>query len=231
MTKDIIVSRQCMVGPDGYFGFGGDAVDGAVVVRVDFFRPEPDLDELPACYWCEYEIVYDGQVIHAWKMMGMDSVESLLSAMVDACHHFDGQYFNKIDADKRYRDVIPYMPAIPPEWLHHMRFAGTWPDWTAEQPAIFLHADGRRVTGRIALGYPLPAAGPYRASCRTLLDGIDEGRGERIEADMQLQALQLAMASLATRLRAFLAEGGRVLNPDGEGEADLEALLGPLMAP
>src|SRR5690349_13223364 len=116
MTRDIIVSRQCMVGPNGYFGV--EAIDGSVVVRVDFFRPEPELDEGPASYpihWCEYEIVYDGEVIHAWKMMGMDSIESLLSAMADACRHFDGPYFNKIDADKRYRDVIPYMPAIPPE--------------------------------------------------------------------------------------------------------------------
>lgn len=229
MTRDVIVSRQCMVGPNGYFG--GEAIDGAVAVRVDFFRPEPDPEEGPGYYpmhWCEYEIVYEGWVIHAWKMMGMDSVDALLRSMVDAVDHFDRPYFNKIDADRRYRDVIPYITAIPLEWFHDMRLAGIWPDWTAEQPVIFLHADGRRVTGRIALGYPLPPAGPYRASCRTFLEGLDEGRVDPIQADTQLQALQLAQASLASRLRAFIAGGGRVLTPDSQGDVNLEAIFGPL---
>lgn len=227
MTRDVIVSRSCMVGPNGYFG--GEAVDGAVLVRVDFFRPEPDLEEGPAYYplhWCEYEITYGGEVIHVWKMMGMDSVEALLSSMVDAVRHFDDPYFNRIDADKKYRDVIPYISAIPPEWFHGMRFAGTWPIWISEEPVIFVHADGRRVTGRIALGYPLPQAGVYRAECDTLLEGLDDGRGEPLEGDTPFQALQLAMASLATRLRTFIADGGRVLKPDG-GEVNLEALFGP----
>lgn len=232
MTKDIIVSRQCVVGPNGYFGV--EVVDESVLVRVDFFRPEPDFDEGPANYplhWCEYQIVYGGEVIHVWKMMGMDSVGALLSSMVDAARHFDGPHFNKIDADKRYCDVIPYISAIPPEWFHDMRIAGTWPTWIADEPVVFLYSDGRRVPGRIALGYPLPVAGPYRASCDTLLDGIDDGRGVMLEADTPFHALQLAMSSLATRLSTFLANGGRVLTPEGDGEVNLEAFFGPLLRP
>ena len=230
MTKDIIVSRQCMVGPNGYFDI--EAVDGSVLVSVDFFRPEPDPEEGPASYplhWCEYRIVYGGEVIHVWKMMGMDSVDALLSAMRDAMNSFEGPHFNKIDADKKYRDVIPYIGAIQPAWLHNMRFAGTWPDWTAQHDVIFQHADGRDVPGRIELGYPLPGAGPYNPSCRASIDGLEKSYRVKMEAESPLHALQLAMASLATRLRTFIAGGGRVLTPDGGSDVNLEALFGPLM--
>jgi hypothetical protein len=176
----------------------------------------------------EYRIVYGGDIIHVLKTPGTDSVEALLTAMRDAARHFDGPYFNKIEVDKRDRDVIPYISAIPSGWLHNLRFAGTWPTWTVEEPAVFLHPDGQRVPGRIAIGYPVPPADPYRAECQALIDGID-GRVESFEADTPLTALQLAMASLAGKLRAFLAGGGRVLRPEGDADADLEALFGPML--
>jgi hypothetical protein len=163
-----------------------------------------------------------------YKSSGMDSVAALLSAMVDAAGRFDAPYFNKIDADKKYRDVIPYITAVHPEWFHDMRIAGTEPNFTADEPVIFQHADGRRAAGRIALGYPWPGHAEYKPICRALLDGLDEHRGVTLEADTPFQALQLAMASLATRLRAFLAAGGRVLTPAGDADIDLGTLFGPL---
>jgi hypothetical protein len=220
-----------MVGPNGYFG--GEAVDGAVLVRVDFFRPEPDLDEGPANYplhWCEYEIVYGREVIHAYKESGMDSVDALLRAMRNAATRFDIPYFNKIDADKKYRDVIPYITAIPPEWFHDMRIAGTEPDVITEHPVIFQHPDGQRVPGSIALGYPSLGYAEIKPWCNASLTGLEDRPSWREEGESPFHALQLAMASLATRLRAFIASGGRVLKPEGDGDVDLEAFFGPLLA-
>jgi hypothetical protein len=104
----------------------GPADRDAVIVSVDFFRPEPDPGMDPSMFpthWCDYEIRYDGEVIHAYKASGMDSINALLRAMADATCRFDGQYFNAIDGTKKYSDVIPYMSSIIKEWFDDMRFA------------------------------------------------------------------------------------------------------------
>jgi hypothetical protein len=227
-----------MVGPDGYFrpGVGltedGKVVEGAVVVSIDFFRPEPDPDMDPNLfpeYWCDYEIKYGGEVIHADKDQGMDSIGALLRSMVSAVRCVDNPYFNAIDGSKKYRDVIPYITAIPTEWFFDMRIAGTEPTWITEEQVLFHHPDGSRVPGHIAIGCPRTGYAEYKPYCNSSLTGLEDRYAARAEGDTPSHALQLAMASLATRLHAFIAGGGRVLKPDGDGEVDLEAIFGPLM--
>ena len=233
MTREVIVSRQCMVGPNAYFRPGvGPADEGAVIVSIDFYRPEPDPDMDPTMfptYWCEYAIRYGDATIYANKECGMDATGALLRAMSNATHRIDIPGFDALDGSGRFGNVIPYLEAIPKEFFEDTRHAGTDPDVTAAQQVIFQHQDGRRVPGRIALGYPHLGYGEHKPSCHAALEGLDEHHGLTLEGDTPFQALQLAMASLATRLRAFIASGGSVLTADGGGEVDLEALLGPLL--
>jgi hypothetical protein len=222
-----------MVGPDGYFRPGvGPADPGAVIVSVDFFRPEPDLDmdpEMFPTYWCDYEIRYGGELIHAYKASGMDSINALLRAMVDATGRFDGPYFNAIDGSRRYGDVIPYIRAIIKEWFDDMRIAGVEPTWIANESVIFQHADGRRVPGRIAVGCPMDGNDQHKPYCNASLTGLEDRHAWHEDGDTPLQALRLAMSSLGDKLHSFLAGGGRVLTPAGDGDVDLESYFGPLL--
>jgi hypothetical protein len=223
-----------MVGPNGYFRPGADAgaTDGSVIVSIDFYRPDPDPEMDPnmfPAYWCEYEIKYGDEVIHADKDTGMDSSNALLRAMVHAASRFDGPYFNAIDGAKKYRDVIPYIGAIPKEYLADMRIAGTEPTWIAEEHVIFQHSDGRRVPGRIAVGCPRPGYAENKPWCKASLEGLDDRDEWRVHGETPLQALYLAMSSMGGKLHSFLADGGRVLNSDGDGEVSLDAYFGPLL--
>jgi hypothetical protein len=238
MSRDIIVSRKCTVGPNGYFrpGVGpaedGSVFDGAVVVSLDFARPEPDADDDPALfptYWCEYSIRYGDVAIRIDKDCGMDATGALLAAIRMAVHRMDLPAFDAIDGSGRFGNVIPYLDAIPREWFEDMRYAGSDPEWTAEERVVFQHADGRRAYGRIALGYPKSGYDEHKPWCVAKLDGIDaDWRVGHIEGDTPFNALHLAIASLAARLRTFIADGGRVLDPDGDRDVDLTAFFGKL---
>lgn len=236
--SDIIISRRCMVGPGGYFRFGVGAaeVDGAVIVSIDIFRPEPDpecgLEECPD-YLCDFTITYGTTIIYSGfdrggpYGVGIDAVAALLSAARHASRRLRGRVFHAIDGSGRFGHVIPYLDAIPEEFFEDMLHAGTDPDVTAEERVIFQRADGNRVSGRIELGYPHRGWDVHKPTCRSWLDGLDE-RWTDHEADTPFQAHQVAMASLANRLRAFVDGGGRVLRPDGGAEVDLAGILGPL---
>jgi hypothetical protein len=239
MTSDVILSRCCMVGPGGYFhpGVGPAEVDGAVTVRIDFCRPEADPDpaqsEFPT-YWCAFSIVYGEVVIYSTgdlnRACGIDATNALLSAMRSAVSRMEIRAFDALDGSGRFGDVIPYLDAIPPEWWHDMRYAGSDPDWIAEQKVVFQRADGERIDGVIGIGCPSSGAPPdYPPSCDTSLYGLEEKRRIQITSDSAFHALQLAMASMATRLRAFPDAGGRVLTPSGDADVDLAAMFGPLV--
>jgi len=109
------------------------------------------------------------------------------------------------------------------------------PTWIAEEPVVFVHPDGERVAGRIAIGMPvwIDANG---ASCAISLDGFETFRGP-IHGGSPLQALLLAARLLGMRLHDFRSRGGRVLYPGGgadedeDAEVPLEAIFGPYLAP
>ena len=101
------------------------------------------------------------------------------------------------------------------------------PTWIAEEQIVFVHPDGRRNSGRIAVG--LPVQGAEDARCPIALDGLQ--RCGPIVGDSTLQALLLAIQYLAMRLHDFRSKGGRVVYA-GEAEDEdmpLEAFFGALL--
>ena len=102
------------------------------------------------------------------------------------------------------------------------------PTWIADQAVVFVHADGRRLEGRIAIGTPY--YDERNAACAYSLDGLDPPRDRvrEIFGETTLQALLLTVQFVGTYLHGFVAHGGRVLHVDGS-ELPLEALFGPLL--
>lgn len=99
--------------------------------------------------------------------------------------------------------------------------------WIAEEPVAFLHPDGRRETGRIAISVPVVVSAG-EAQCRVAMDGLE--RSARISGASPLQALLLALQFLGRRLHDFRARGGRVVDQGGDDDVALEAIFGPLLA-
>ena len=97
--------------------------------------------------------------------------------------------------------------------------------WIAEEPVIFVHKDGRRVPGKIAIAAPLAHAD--HCACEVALEGLDEVR--RIFGDSKLQALLLGAGFLGMQLQAFLKRGGRVVDPEDGEDVPLRTLFGPLL--
>jgi hypothetical protein len=107
------------------------------------------------------------------------------------------------------------------------------PTWIAEEPVVFVHPDGQRVAGRIAIGLPGPD-GRGASVCPVALDGLfDIGQKPGIFGEGNLQALLLAARFAGYTLHAFLSRGGRVVGPGEPEDHDvpLSALFGPLLAP
>jgi hypothetical protein len=106
------------------------------------------------------------------------------------------------------------------------------PTWIAEEPFIFVHPNGDRMPGRIAIGKPhVTPEGDAR--CPMALDGcwyvgkdvVDKG----VFGDNPLQALFLAMSLAGQLMHDFLERGGRVLDPQEEVDVPLDAYFGPLL--
>jgi hypothetical protein len=98
------------------------------------------------------------------------------------------------------------------------------PTWIAEERVVFVHPDGRRTPGRIAVGLPVELDAT-EASCQVALDGCRETPGS-IRGGSTLQALMLAVQFLSTLLHDFVSKGGRVLYPDDDADVPLDALFG-----
>lgn len=99
--------------------------------------------------------------------------------------------------------------------------------WTASEAVLFVHPDGARAPGLIAVGVPEPAGDDW--GCRFALDGLDERMAGPIFGMTALQALLLAIRVIGYRLYDFRQRGGQVLEPDGVAHVDLEMLFGPLL--
>ena len=100
------------------------------------------------------------------------------------------------------------------------------PTWIAERAVVFVHADGRRCGGRIAVGLPYMVS-DEQARCPLVLEGL-ETFPPQIAGSSTLQAMLLAIRLAGRRLHDFRARGGRIEYPseEGGGDVDLEALFG-----
>jgi hypothetical protein len=96
----------------------------------------------------------------------------------------------------------------------------------AEEQVVFVHPDGRREAGRIAVGLP-EQLDPNEARCAISLDGFERTRP--IHGGSTLQALLLAIRFLGMRLHDFTSKGGRVVDPDEGDDVPLEAFFGDLL--
>jgi hypothetical protein len=99
--------------------------------------------------------------------------------------------------------------------------------WIAEQSVIFVHSNGHRSLGRIAVGLPIQVDS-VEARCLAVLDGIDR-RPIGISGSSTLQALLLAVRFLGMRLHDFLSKGGHVLDPEDDSDTALDGLFGPML--
>ena len=104
--------------------------------------------------------------------------------------------------------------------------------WIAERRVILVHPDGHRVAGHIAVGQPYTLAGAdpavnYESHCPIEIDGLHSSRHPVISGGT-LGALLSAVEFLGTMLHDFIANGGRVLEPEDESDVPLALLFGPL---
>ncbi len=99
-------------------------------------------------------------------------------------------------------------------------------EWMAEEQVIFVHADGRRAAGRIAVGRPAWIDDDL-ASCAVALDGLHQIPHE-VYGATPLQALMLAMQMFGGLLHNFITKGGRILHDD-ESEFPAGAYFGGLL--
>jgi len=96
------------------------------------------------------------------------------------------------------------------------------PNWIAAHEVLFVHPDGRRSPGRIAVGQPEQVS-PDEARCPIALDGYE--RLPAISGSSTLQALLLGMRLLGMRLHDFINKGGRVLALEDDVDMPLEAVF------
>jgi hypothetical protein len=102
------------------------------------------------------------------------------------------------------------------------------PVWIVSDPVVFVHPNGDRVAGRIAVGMPVQID-ETEARCKIALDGLD-CINPRIGGATPLHALLLGVQFIGMRLHSFRSKGGSVLTSDGEA-VNLEAMFGPLLQP
>jgi hypothetical protein len=100
--------------------------------------------------------------------------------------------------------------------------------WIAEEHVVLVAPDGRRTSGRIAVGLPVQLDAT-EATCDIVLDGWT--RPLAVHGASPLQALLLAVQMLGMTLHDFVAKGGRVLSADDQSQVPLEAFFGPLLRP
>lgn len=78
----------------------------------------------------------------------------------------------------------------------------------AEEEVVFVHPDGRRVAGRIAIGAPLTSG--RECSVEVSLQGVEPRLSTKIYGETTLQALMLGIRFMGYRLHDFLQKGGRI---------------------
>ena len=97
----------------------------------------------------------------------------------------------------------------------------------AEHAALFVHANGRRWAGRIALSPIIrrsltPDIQVW--SCTVVADNVVGPF--QLHGASRLQALTCALDFLASQLFRFVAAGGRILDPNSEQDYPLETMFG-----
>jgi hypothetical protein len=88
-------------------------------------------------------------------------------------------------------------------------------EWIAQEKVVFVHADGKRVTGRIAVAAPV--AREEDCACEVVMEGLE--RSYTIYGDSTLQALLLGVRFLGMRLHEQRSRGLRIELDTDEQEA------------
>jgi len=221
MPGNIVASRQCSVGPNGYFRHGAD--HGPVTVALNFYRPilhpEQGPDLFPA-HQCTYEIKYGADVVHTSSADGMDEVAALLAAMRNAVMDLEHRYLEEWDV------------FIPPEYLGDMRATespgrgpvprrGNAPtSWIAQHEVLWIDRHGVRTVGKIAIGSPEHVGG---RDARCIVSMNAHRASHRVHGSSTLHALALALHYAGREVQSFIEGGGRVLHPTNGSD------LGPLL--
>ncbi|HEU0035105.1 MAG TPA: hypothetical protein VFQ53_30975 [Kofleriaceae bacterium] len=95
--------------------------------------------------------------------------------------------------------------------------------WIAEQPLVFIHADGTRETARIAVGLP-ETVSDEEAACAIVLEPLLP-KPYLIKGASKLQALALAIRFVSNRLSDAIDDGTRIEFADGRSVV-LDELFG-----
>jgi hypothetical protein len=88
--------------------------------------------------------------------------------------------------------------------------------WIAEENVVFVHADGTRIHGRIAVAAPVVR--DQDCACEVVLEGLE--RSYTIFGDSTLQALLLGVRFLGARLHDHLSRGLHVELAEDPAEGD-----------
>jgi uncharacterized protein DUF6968 len=92
---------------------------------------------------------------------------------------------------------------------------------TSTTRLLCIRPDGERIDVTVAIGHPYPtSAGDW--ACPVEIDGL-HGRLADLHGIDSLQALCLAIGLAGERLHAFVAGGGRILNPTTQEDVSLES--------
>lgn len=110
MNQDIIVSRQCSVGPGDFFGHG--AGHGDTTITINFYRPILHEPLESGLHECIYEIRLGPDVVRTSSVVGIDGVGALLRAM------------NSVVTDLETGCLDEWRISIPKEYLDDMRMVG-----------------------------------------------------------------------------------------------------------
>ena len=96
--------------------------------------------------------------------------------------------------------------------------------WLIDESITLVDVDGQQRGSAIRIGspYPLDDHGNHESWCWLHIDGVFTMPGPII-AGSTLDVLALCVRTAGEQLHAFVANGGRVLGPDGsDAELDLE---------
>lgn len=105
------------------------------------------------------------------------------------------------------------------------------PVWIAERQVVFVHPDGRRVPGQIAIGQPYTLGGDFPSGSYESHCPVDVGEFSPpgpVIGSGTLAALLNAVEYAGMMLHLFCSQGGRVLDAEESSELDLALWFGPL---
>jgi hypothetical protein len=94
---------------------------------------------------------------------------------------------------------------------------------SADLPVIFVHGNGMRSRGRLAVEFPQMVSNE-EATCVVILDGLRDTHFV-IRGSSSLQALVLSLQFMAEQLRAFYGHGGKLVATTDGSDLSVDAIF------